>query len=817
MKAPSKNALPDEALVASAVEAACSKIAPNWPLDQLIAVNPWWGRIDVPFEQAGARLQRLSGARWHMPASWYEAAREQGEIDDGQLRAAMAEFGVEVDDEASVDAALQTLAPESPETTTLPLLSEITLPGDDLEHRPDRADTILQQVTQHCASYFDQAQADWRPGERGGLYAAWRAAMIADHGASFLMDMPLLPGRSRQLPDEAGAAITRATDVLGVPRDALADWLEALLLRINGWASWCAYLRWQARLNGGDDTHIVELLAIRAAWELLVDDGAREAGTAWAHWQAAWDAPAAKHAPAAAAVWQRAREIAYQAPLARALAGNADSQDEGAAPPLAQAVFCIDVRSEVFRRHLEAVQTGIETKGFAGFFGLPVSYTPIGTAATRPQLPGLLAPAMAVSDSTGDAGRDDELARSRRNRLARNAGWRDFLRLPASAFTLVESLGMGYLGKILRRSLPRALSSAAADSAGLRDEEAVSLRPRLEGAGPEERTALAAGVLRAMDLTDDMAPLVLLAGHGSRTANNPHAAALDCGACCGQTGEVNARALAGLLNDPAVRQGLLDEGIEIPETTWFLPALHNTTTDDVEILDRDRVPASFLPKLADFEAVLAEAGHRARAERAPALGLGRLADRPHALADAVRRRCDDWSLTRPEWGLADNAAFIVGPRRRSRGLDLGGRAFLHDYDWQADTDGSILELIMTAPMVVTHWINLQYYASTVDNERYGCGNKVLHNVVGGRIGVFEGNGGDLRIGLPLQSLHDGKRWMHTPLRLSVYIEAPRARIEKVIDEHAVVRQLLENRWLFLFRMDGDTVEAWRAGEWSSAA
>jgi hypothetical protein len=76
-------------------------------------------------------------------------------------------------------------------------------------------------------------------------------------------------------------------------------------------------------------------------------------------------------------------------------------------------------------------------------------------------------------------------------------------------------------------------------------------------------------------------------------------------------------------------------------------------------------------------------------------------------------------------------------------------------------------------MVVTNWINMQYHASTVDNRRYGSGNKVLHNVVGGRIGVFEGNGGDLRIGLSMQSLHDGHTLRHPPLRLSVFIEAPR--------------------------------------------
>ena len=120
---------------------------------------------------------------------------------------------------------------------------------------------------------------------------------------------------------------------------------------------------------------------------------------------------------------------------------------------------------------------------------------------------------------------------------------------------------------------------------------------------------------------------------------------------------------------------------------------------------------------------------------------------------------------------------------------------------------------MTAPMVVTNWINMQYYASTVDNKLYGSGDKVLHNVVGGNVGVFEGNGGDLRIGLPMQSLHDGEEFVHTPLRLSVFIEAPRGEIDRIVAAHAVVRQLVDHEWLFLFHIEpaGIAVSRYRPG------
>jgi len=163
--------------------------------------------------------------------------------------------------------------------------------------------------------------------------------------------------------------------------------------------------------------------------------------------------------------------------------------------------------------------------------------------------------------------------------------------------------------------------------------------------------------------------------------------------------------------------------------------------------------------------------------------------------------------------LAGNAAFVIAPRQRSRGVVLGGRSFLHDYDARQDADGSLLELLMTAPMLVTHWINWQYHASTCDPQHLGSGNKLLHNVVGGTLGVFEGNGGDLRIGLTRQSLHDGERWVHEPLRLTVVIDAPQAAIDAVIAKHAVVRQLLDNGWLHLWRFEGEGLVRYAQGAW----
>jgi uncharacterized protein YbcC (UPF0753/DUF2309 family) len=304
-------------------------------------------------------------------------------------------------------------------------------------------------------------------------------------------------------------------------------------------------------------------------------------------------------------------------------------------------------------------------------------------------------------------------------------------------------------------------------------------------------------VLRAMSMTSGFARVVLLAGHGANVVNNPHASGLHCGACGGYSGEVNARLLASLLNDPAVRAGLVGRGITVPEDTLFVGALHDTTTDAITLYDGDADASRHGADLARVRGWLASAGALARGERALRLPRART-------AGDVPRRSRDWAEVRPEWALAGCRAFVAAPRTRTAGRSLEGRAFLHDYDWTQDAGRGfpVLELIMTAPVVVASWISLQYYGSTVAPAVFGSGNKLLHNVVGG-IGVLEGNGGPMRAGLAWQSVHDGDGFVHDPVRLSVCIEAPLAAMTDILARHDGVRALFDRRWLHLFAMDAD--------------
>ncbi|KKB61977.1 hypothetical protein WM40_20085 [Robbsia andropogonis] len=816
------------AAVDQACAQACRAIAPAWPLDRAIAVNPHWSRIGMPVRQVAARMAALGGIQVFPPRNEQLRAWQTGRISHADLAVALCQTPEAQRQNITAQQCIEALASPSP-VKQLPLLIDVLDNDPFRNHRLSWRQAITHQVSQTCASYFDAHQADWRPQRAQNLYAFWRETLQHDHGIGLLMGLPKLGAAVDALPASAEDAERWVLQRLGLPQEVWADYLESVLLTVNGWASWCAYLDWQAGLEGGKTPDLRHLLAIRLAWGALLLDAkdsiaSRDAFTAL---RQAWnDAPEllknGENALLIDEIWQVALEAGYQ----RDLAQHLHSVSSTPLPPReieVQAAFCIDVRSEPMRRALEATWPGIQTIGFAGFFGLPIAYTPLASRARRPQLPGLLAPSFEVTDQimgvdstdrTREGVMQEAASSARQCRLALAHRWQAASRWPSSAFSYVEAIGVGYLGKLNRWLQPGHSDRARDDLHGVSARYRAVCRPKLVGVDVDAQVALAARVLHAMGLKRNLASLVLLVGHGSQSANNAHAATLDCGACCGQTGEVNARSLALLLNDPAVRHGLRGVGVDIPDSTTFIACLHNTATDAIEGFDLDLLTSQSRQKWERLQVVFAHASDQVRRERAPALQLN-----PHAPSDTLllqlSRRANDGAQTRPEWGLAGNAAFVIASRKRTQGAILNGRCFLHDYEADLDPDNSLLEMLMTAPMLVTHWINWQYHASTCDPSRLGSGNKLLHNVVGGAIGVFEGNGGDLRIGLSRQSLHDGHYWVHEPLRLTVVIDAPQTAIDAVIAKHEVLKQLLDNGWLYLWRFHESGLLRYSRGTWSS--
>ena len=764
-----------------AAEVAARAIPPAFPLDATVAVNPFLGQTGEDLAQASARLGRVAGIGLTQPRAALCGKVAAGIITEDDLAAALIASAspVKPTDLAMLKARMHTPAAEP---QALPTVAELAAQRTGT----DWPAVIARSFGLWAAGYFDRGQALWTPRGGQGAFAAWREWATHDLTPE-IAGLAGFCAHVADAPDTADRAVLRASEKLGLTVEAAETVFHRLLLDLGGWSMHARWLLWQAELKGQADATLTDLLAIRLIWEEALLAHCPEVSINWQATVVAHDAAlTASPDQTLDAILQDAAERAHQRHLAALLSGPALRTGR----PVLQAAFCIDVRSEVLRRALEDQNEGIETIGFAGFFGLPIGHRPAGTDEVQAHLPALLNPAL-ISTSHGDE------AAEQATRIAARAkrAWGRFRQAAVSSFAFVEAAGPVYGGKLVR------------DALGLGGEGlAPAPMPRIEGGlTAEQKAQTAAAVLRAMSLTQGHARLVLLLGHGAQVTNNPHESAYHCGACCGQTGEVSARLLAALLNDAETRAGLPAHGTTLPDDTHFVAGLHDTVTDRVQLYHDTPAPAH-AADLAAAERWLAAAGKVARAERALRL--------PGGTGETLAKRASDWSEVRPEWGLAGCAAFIAAPRSATAGRNLQGRAFLHSYDWQADQGFGTLELILTAPVVVASWISLQYYGSTVAPQMFGGGNKLIHNVVGG-IGVVEGNGGLLRAGLPFQAVHDGVAAGHEALRLTVMVEAPLEAMTDILRKHDGVRALFDNGWLHLLALrNGQVVARYRKSlEW----
>jgi len=587
-------------------------------------------------------------------------------------------------------------------------------------------------------------------------------------------------------------------------------------------------------------------------------------------------------------IWLEAMEAGAIVQLAQGIAAPAKTPADKR--PFAQALFCIDTRSERFRRHLESVGD-YQTYGIAGFFGVPVSFMELGKGTETHLCPVLLTPKnlvmeLTVNNKDGAAalsfmekavhelkesvltpfvtveaigllfGFDmvgktlsptlynrwrsrlhhhahkpnthlliDKLTREQADSIVRavqravitNAVGNDFnVSAESISDNLVRELREVAMGHADASPLLQAQMKLDANAARefverLRtdyrinpaDAHAQMIRLGRIGFALDEQVGFVSQALRAIGLTDNFSRFILAVGHGSQSENNPYESALDCGACGGNLGVFNARIFAHMANKPAVRQRLQEQHIHIPDDTWFIPALHNTTTDEVVLQDLDLLPSSHPIYLDRLQKGLIAARRLCTQERIP--GLDFTSGTPSA-ADADKRamrNAMDWSQVRPEWGLSRNAYFIVGRRSLTESHSLDGRAFLHSYDYRLDRKLRLLENILTGPLVVGQWINMEHYFSTVDNEHYGSGSKVYHNVAG-RFGVMTGNLSDLRTGLPAQTVLAGGKPYHEPMRLITVVEAPLEHVRATINRVSVVRRLLNNGWIRFLIVDPET-------------
>lgn len=803
------------------------KITPVWPLADYVAVNPLAGFSHSNFMETASQLTSIAAIDLLMPMDYYRLRYRDGKLSRECINTALDEMvadGVEGVESLNVNQILSVLHASLDgnlytETTDRHRAGT----GRELKTLSDYIDQfcgaewtqeIGDEVSKHCASYYDAGQATWADTEASeSLYDSWRRTAQVDRSFE-LLGVRGFRDFVAKLPIHPEVALMFLLEQLNVPQSVWYDLLLCEAFKLPGWSAWTRYQDQKIQQAGGAGNDFVGLLAMRLAYQLAVSKKLDFS----VNWQSLADcslglSPHSNEANSDSLIRYtllKAEEISVRQRLLSGI--NSDHPGDGDCPrPLCQMVFCIDVRSERIRRHLESSSRAIQTFGFAGFFGLPIEMVPVGEEQRHACVPILLTPQFRVKEELDVAADSIQRSTSQGRQVRRQLRnlWQDFQAGATSCFSFVESVGLSYAAKLIAKSLGYRTESLRRFD-GIAKEHQAALGPSLSGLEEQGMTSaklidLAESILNGIGIVNDFARLVVFCGHGSCGENNPLQAGLDCGACGGHTGEANARLAAKLLNQSFVRQGLAARGVAIPHDTHFLAALHNTTTDELKYFDLHLLPDTHQQDLVDLKFLGSKASKLTLAERLPGLSSNSLPD--------LLKRSRDWSEVRQEWGLAGNAAFIAGPREWTKSMTLDGRVFLHSYHHARDTEFKVLEQIMTAPMIVAHWINMQYYASTVAPTHFGSGTKTIHNVVG-KFGLLSGNGGDLMTGLPWQSLHDGQRYQHEPLRLLAIVAAPREAISQILAKNSAVRDTLRNDWMQLVAVEkAGTYRYTPGGDW----
>jgi uncharacterized protein len=490
-------------------------------------------------------------------------------------------------------------------------------------------------------------------------------------------------------------------------------------------------------------------------------------------------------------------------------------------------ICCLDDREESLRRHLEEIDPECETFGVAGFYGVAMYYRGLTDAHYVPLCPVVIKPQHYVQEEVVYALEEEHRRRTKTRRAVGHTrhrlhvGSRTFVG-GALAALLGTVMSIPLLGRVL---FPR-LTARVRRLFGSFVQPPTVTRLAIEriadppgqdeghqGYTLDEMVAICLRVLQDIGLTHRFARLVCITGHGSSSLNNPHGSAYDCGACGGGRGGPNARALAGMLNDPRVRERLYRQGLAIPRSTIFVGAFHNTCDDSVTFAELDRLPSSHRSDFEKAVRVIDEACRRDAHERCRRFETAELSISTEAALKHVQSRSEDLSQVRPELGHATNASCFVGRRRRVKGLFFDRRAFLTSYDPTQDPEHKILERILQAVIPVCAGISLEYLFSIVDSAGYGCGSKLPHNIAS-LLGVMDGAASDLRCGIPWQMVE-----IHEPMRIIFVIESTPEAMLGILSRNPAIDRLVRNEWVQLAVLDpdADALQLFRRGRFEPYA
>ena len=794
------------------LDAAIDKIS-EWlptqgPIKDFIAQNILQTLEGVPFHEGLALASRVYGASSYLPLKDYRTRYENGRINGFAIDWAIRNSGIDPSQHDAIRSSL--FSDDESSHLPPPSLASHGLRNQWLTHIEVNINTLAPPVLfRLVGNFLDQGISKWTVAREGESFWLCLRRLVSN---SFVSLHPFdQPGSRLLLNQSVDEAILVGLEQIVGSEDLYEQYLLEMLLIHPGWSGMVRAI--ETNPQSLVMPRIISLKELIAA-ELAIELGflSKKRGN---HFERVIDVPKIEsvarldqisqniEVPLVLKIWHEAMEYSQHSELLHALRKQELSITR--VPAEIQAIFCIDDRECSIRRHLEEVNPNIKTYGAAGFFGIDFLYRGVNATYAVAQCPAVIKPNHVVVESRPMSHQDkkpgltSKLDRYKLDRSSIMHGW---------LFT--QTLGVGYAARLAwdvfrpGSSLLKISKLSEVDEDSnlhlLRVGDERTEDGRMLGFSHAEMADRIQGFLRNIGLTDGFSNIVYVIAHGSTSVNNPHYAAYDCGACSGRPGAPNARAFAWMANDTTVRSILRERGIDIPGSTRFIPALHNTTRDDITYFDRKSWVRHNPLVVKIFQDSMKEALDRNAQERCRFFELGPGSDDKKASHDHVRARSASIFEPRPEYTHSNNLYCVVGRRDITTNLYMDRRAFLHSYEPQSDSEGSILLNILNAVIPVCGGINLCYLLSKIDNSIYGAGTKLPHNVIG-LLGVANGVEGDLRTGLPSQMVE-----IHEPARMMFVIEQSTTIIDKSIARLAHLKRTLDNQWVKLSSYDPSTRE-----------
>ncbi len=485
-------------------------------------------------------------------------------------------------------------------------------------------------------------------------------------------------------------------------------------------------------------------------------------------------------------LWHRSFELMFHDQV---LAGVKYANEPKESPITSQAFFCIDDREESIRRNIEQIYPSCQTFGTPAHFNIVARFKPENAKFSTQICPGPFTPTHLIKEKDRKLKFKSDIHFQNKTHqfltgfiVSQTVGFWSTIKLFFNIFNPTETTGhysapndhMDYGSNLIFENL----------NGEMEDDLQV-------GFTHSEMINIVKGELSNTGLTKDFAKLVYFFGHGGSSTNNPYFAGYNCGACSGRPSTVNARLFAKIANRNDVRKALAQNGIEIPKTTHFVGGYHDTTQDTFVYFDEAVIPKELFEahqhNKNQFEVAL-DMNAKERARQFLLINTKRSAKKVHA---KVKKRALSLFEPRPEYNHSNNALFIVGNRKITKNLFLDQRAFLNSYDYKSDPDGVLLTNILNAGTGVCGGINLEYFFSTVDNEKLGAGSKLPQNVIG-LYGVANGVKGDLRPGLPWQMID-----VHDPVRILTIVEQKPEVVLAVLKANPATFDWYDKDWMKL--------------------